>query len=168
MVELFRRPALPLWHPATLLGTWFGAGLLPATPGTWGSLVAAAMAWPLHVWAGPWALVAGGAAAFLVGWWCTDRYVGALGAKDPGEIVIDEVAAQWLVLALAAPDAVWTFAAGFVLFRVFDIAKPWPVSWADRRLGGGLGVMVDDVLAAVYAGAILIALRWGFGDAALS
>lgn len=162
------RPALPLWHPASLLGTWFGTGLLPWVPGTWGSLAAVVIAWPIHHWAGPLALIAAGGAAFAVGWWCSARYMRAGEIKDPGEIVIDEVAAQWLVLALAAPGELWTYLAGFVLFRAFDIAKPWPAGWVDRRIGGGIGVMLDDVFAAVYAGALLILLRWGAGHAAIS
>jgi phosphatidylglycerophosphatase A len=74
----------------------------------------------------------------------------ASATKDPSAIVIDEVAGQWLVLLGAAPNPL-SYVLAFVLFRVFDIWKPWPVSWADRRLAGGLGIMLDDLLAAVYA-----------------
>ena len=81
--------------------------------------------------------------------------------RDPGAIVIDEVAAQWLVL-LPAPLDPLSYAAAFVLFRIFDIWKPWPVRWADRRLSGGLGIMLDDLLAAVYAVLVfLVALTTG-------
>jgi len=69
---------------------------------------------------------------------------------DPGAIVIDEVAAQWLVL-LPVPLDPLSYAVAFLLFRLFDIWKPWPVGWLDRRVHGGLGIMLDDLLAAVYA-----------------
>lgn len=75
-------------------------------------------------------------------------------------MVIDEVAGQWLVLLAVEPDPVW-YGVGLALFRIADILKPWPVSWADRNVKGGLGVMLDDVLAAAYAGSALYFLsRW--------
>ncbi len=73
-------------------------------------------------------------------------------------MVIDEVAGQWLTLALAAPLDPLFYAAGFLLFRVFDILKPWPVNWADDQLKGGLGIMADDIIAAGYAAGVLVAL----------
>lgn len=85
--------------------------------------------------------------------------------EDPGAIVIDEVAAQWLVL-LPAPLDPLSYAVAFVLFRIFDIWKPWPVRSADRRIAGGFGIMLDDLLAAVYAIAVLsvlLALGGAFG-----
>ena len=81
---------------------------------------------------------------------------------DPGAVVWDEFVGQWIALApllWLRRGALW-ICAGFILFRVFDIAKPWPVSWADHRVGGGLGVMLDDVIAGAYAAlALLVALR---------
>ena len=75
-------------------------------------------------------------------------------------MVIDEVAGQWLVLVVVPPDLV-LYAAGFVLFRIADIVKPWPASWIDRTVKGGLGVMLDDTAAALYAGVALYAIsRW--------
>lgn len=76
---------------------------------------------------------------------------------DPGEIVIDEVAGQWLAL-LSAPLTPLAYALVFLLFRIFDICKPWPVRWADRQVPGGLGIMLDDLLAAVYAALALLVL----------
>lgn len=111
-------------------------------------------AW-LLVWAGgPWLLAAGIVVVSLIGWWAAELYAGRLGSNDPGEVVIDEVAGQWLVL-LAAPLDLWYYVAGFVLFRILDIAKPWPARWADRALHGGLGIMLDDILAAGYGFAAL-------------
>ena len=90
------------------------------------------------------------------------RLAHASGHKDPGFIVIDEVAAQLLVLVAAPLD--WrAYAASFVLFRVFDIAKPWPVRAIERRVEGGLGIMLDDVAAALYAVALLLIGEGVFG-----
>jgi phosphatidylglycerophosphatase A len=96
---------------------------------------------------------------FFLGWRASTVYVARTGTEDPGAIVIDEVAGQWLVLVVAPLD-VWYFLLGFVLFRLFDIVKPWPVSWADRRIKGGLGVMLDDMLAGVYGAAIVVVVAW--------
>jgi len=146
--------ALPFWHPAVIVATWFGAGKLPRAPGTWGSLAALPFAWGL-VWAGgPAALLAGVAVVFGAGIWASNRVVQASGAKDPGEIVIDEVAGQWLALAAAPLDPL-AYAIGFGLFRVFDIVKPWPACWIDRSMAGGAGIMLDDIIAGGYAGIAL-------------
>ncbi|PIW31259.1 MAG: phosphatidylglycerophosphatase A, partial [Rhodospirillales bacterium CG15_BIG_FIL_POST_REV_8_21_14_020_66_15] len=80
-------------------------------------------------------------------------------AKDPSFVVIDEVAGQWLALLPAGPDPV-LFAAGFLAFRLFDIWKPWPASWADRRVGGAWGVMLDDLIAGGYAAALVYGIGY--------
>lgn len=146
--------ALPPGHPATILATWFGAGKLPLAPGTWGSLAALPFAWGLAWLGGPGALLAGAAVVLGVGIWASNRVIQASGAKDPGEIVIDEVAGQWLALAAAPLDPL-AYAAGFALFRVFDIFKPWPAGWIDAKMGGGAGIMLDDIIAGAYAGVAL-------------
>ncbi len=148
---------LRLRHPAAVLATWFGAGLLPISPGSWGSLAALPFAWAIRSLWGMAGLAAAAAIVFVVGWWAAAVVAEASGVEDPGMIVIDEVAAQWLVL-LAAPLDPIAWGLGFVLFRIFDIWKPWPVRWADRHIHGGLGIMLDDVLAAVYAALALSAL----------
>lgn len=145
-------------HPASLAATWFGAGLLPWIPGTWGSAAALPFAWVLMTLGGPLALLAATVICFGFGWWASSVYVRLTGTEDPGEVVIDEVAGQWLVL-LAAPLDPLSYAIAFVLFRIFDIWKPWPVSWADRKIGGGLGIMLDDILAAGYGLGLLILLN---------
>lgn len=142
------------WRPAALLATWFGSGLLPWAPGSWGSLAALPFAWTLAAFLGPVGLALGAAALFPLGWWAADAVTRQNGTKDPGLIVVDEVVGQWLTLA-AAPLDLRAYAVGFVLFRLFDIAKPWPASWADRELPGAFGVMADDALAAAYAAGIL-------------
>lgn len=159
-----RRPNRPFNHltkPAVLLATWFASGLLPKAPGTWGSLAALPFAWGLHLTTGWIGLSVASVCLFVIGAWASMGYLRRFGGDDPGPVVIDEVTGQWLtlvpaaVLAPFAPDPV-VYAAAFVLFRLADILKPWPVSWADRKISGALGVMVDDVLAAVYSAAALI------------
>jgi len=152
---------LPFHHPAVLLATWFGAGLLPKIPGTWGSLAALPFAWYIGAAFGAIGLVLAATIVFAVGCWAAGTVTRAGGVRDPGFIVIDEVAAQWLVLAVAPTDPL-AYAVGFVLFRVADIVKPFPANWADRALHGGLGIMLDDVFAALYAGLVLLVLvRFG-------
>ncbi len=155
------RTALPLRHPACLLATWFGIGLLRPAPGTWGSLAALPLAWAIVYFGGPYALAAATAVVFALGCWAGGVYEKAGGGKDPGVVVIDEVAGQWLVLIAAPLDPVF-YLAGFLLFRLCDITKPWPAGWADRRVDGGLGIMLDDVLAALYGLAAIAAFRYWY------
>jgi phosphatidylglycerophosphatase A len=111
-------------------------GLLPWMPGTWGSLAALPFAWTIRSYGGAAGLSTAAAMLFLVGWWAATRVAAASSRPDPGFIVIDEVAAQWLVL-VAAPLDPRAYAAGFLLFRLFDITKPRPIEWIERRFGGG-------------------------------
>jgi len=141
-------------RPVALFVTWFGAGWLPGAPGTWGSLAALPFAWLILTYGGPGSLALAALALFGAGCWAADIAARETNTKDPRWIVIDEVVGQWLTL-LAAPFTLVGFAASFVLFRLFDIWKPWPIGWADRRLEGGFGIMIDDVLAAIYAAIIL-------------
>ena len=140
---------------ARLIATWFGVGALPFAPGTAGSLAALPFAWAILALAGLPALLLATFAAALLGVWASGRHAPVMGRDDPGGIVIDEVAGQWLTLAgaglLGMPFDLAGYAIAFACFRFFDIVKPWPVSWADRRLSGGLGIMADDLLAGVYA-----------------
>ena len=145
--------------PDSLLATWFGTGLLPWAPGTWGSLAALPFAALIEWRFGQEGLAVAAAMVFAVGCWAAARYERRSGRRDPGAIVIDEVAGQWLTLA-AVPASGWSYAAGFLLFRAADILKPWPARWAERRLPGGLAVMADDAVAAAYAGLAL----WGMGE----
>lgn len=146
---------LPFGHPALLLATWFGAGLLPWTPGTWGSLAALPCAWAIRLLWGDPGLAAAAVLVFALGCWAASVAAAASGRDDPGAIVIDEVAAQFLAL-LAAPADWRGYAAAFVLFRLFDIWKPFPIRRVERSVPGGLGIMLDDVLAAVYAMIVLL------------
>jgi len=151
--------SLPVWHPAFLISTWFGAGLLPVAPGTWGSAAALPFAWLIVALGGQWALLGASLAAFIIGIWAAEIYGRRSGLKDASPIVIDEVAGQWLTLVPAPLDPL-IYLAGFLLFRAADIVKPWPANWADRSLDGGLGVMLDDVFAGLYAAGALFAVTW--------
>ena len=144
-----------LRRPSVLLATWFGSGLLPKAPGTWGSLAALPFAWAIQSNGGQGALLVAAAVIFFIGWWAADRFARETGIKDPSVVVIDEVAGQWLALAFV-PMTAWSYLAGFALFRAADIFKPWPASLADRRLGGGFGIMLDDIIAGAYAGLALL------------
>jgi phosphatidylglycerophosphatase A len=126
-----------------------GSGLAPWAPGTVGSL-AALLPWLAlrELPALAYALLV--LAAFALGVWASARRVHGAAAEDPGWIVIDEWVGMWIALFLAPAGWIWVLG-GFALFRLFDILKPWPVSWADRELAGGLGVMTDDALAGLLA-----------------
>lgn len=139
------------FSPASVVATWFGVGLAPKAPGTWGSVAALPFAWAIQYEAGSAGLVLAAAIVFLIGWAASDRLVDESGVQDPQRIVVDEVVGQWLTLA-CGPLSIPAYLIGLALFRAADITKPFPASWADRKVGGGLGVMLDDVLAAIYAG----------------
>lgn len=152
---------------ATMIGTVFGVGYIRPAPGTWGSLVALPWAWLLHVLGGFPLLLLGIIAAFLKGWWATSMMTAGSDDHDPSEIVIDEVVGQWIAL-LPLSFAAWNndipihvmwpgWIAAFALFRLFDIWKPWIIGWADRR-GDALGVMLDDVIAGIFAAIGVIVL----------
>ncbi len=159
---MIERLGLPLRHPAALLATGCGIGLLPLAPGSWGSLAALPCAWAIGALAGPAGLLAAAVLAFALGTWASATLARASGRPDPQFIVIDEVAAQWLVLVAAPLD--WrAYLAAFVLFRVFDIWKPWPVRAIERRVAGGLGIMLDDIIAALYAILLLLPGEGVFG-----
>ena len=140
---------VPLTDIRHLLATGFGTGFAPVIPGTFGTLpgfLLYAILLPLPLWAYLLALVA----LFILGIYLCAYTAKALQTDDPSAVVWDEMVALPLVLAGFPLD--WKFLlAGFVLFRVFDMCKPWPISWFDRRIHGGLGIMLDDVIAAVFA-----------------
>ncbi len=146
---------LPFWHPGALIATGLGTGLLPWAPGSWGSLAALPCAYIIRDLGGVTALAVAAAIGFATGCWAAGRVARASGEHDPGFIVIDEVAAQWLTLLAVPLDWRW-FAAAFLLFRLFDITKPWPARTIERRVAGGLGIMLDDVVAALYAVLLLL------------
>ncbi len=138
----------PVWW---WLATWFGSGLSPVMSGTAGSLAALPFAYAIQIVFGNDTLFVAALVIFVMGCWASQQFVEQSGkGNDPGEIVVDEVAGMWLVLSML-PLTLQDYIIGFIAFRIFDIIKPWPVSWADRKVKGGVGVMFDDVLAAIYA-----------------
>lgn len=148
-----RLPAgLTLKDPATLVATWFGSGLVPFASGTWGTLAALPFAWAIWSLGGWMALAAATLAVSVAGVRAADALSRRTGIKDAGFIVVDEVAGMWLTL-LAAPYTPVAWAAAFVFFRIADILKPFPAGWADRNVDGGLGVMLDDLFAALWSAA---------------
>jgi len=153
------------------IATWFYSGLLRPAPGTWGTAASLPFAVVLHALGGFPALAIATLLVFCLGWWATAQETAGKEDHDPGEIVIDEVVGMWITLfplsgtlwflELEIPILPWPgLLGGFVLFRLFDILKPWPVSWADRK-STAFGVMFDDVLAGIYA-AIFTTIAAGF------
>lgn len=160
---MLRLTALPVslraTNPVAFIATWFGSGLIRPAPGTWGTLAAMPFAYGLFVLGGSTLLLIAAFVAFVAGIWASGEYARQSGKPDPSEVVIDEVAAIWLVLSIMPPSWIgWALA--FASFRFFDIVKPWPVSLADSKLKGGFGIMFDDVIAAIYAMLALILLNY--------
>jgi phosphatidylglycerophosphatase A len=146
-----------LGDPVHWFAFGFGAGLLPRAPGTWGSLITALLYW----WVAPVSLVwlLGVIAVLLIGGiWVCGESARRLGVHDHGGIVLDEVVGMLITVIVVPPEPIWILAA-FIAFRVADIWKPWPIRDLDHRLGGGLGIMLDDVLAAVYAAFSMLLLQ---------
>ncbi len=143
------RPEPDLSNPVHLLAFGLGSGCAPRAPGTVGTLVAVLLYLPLSRLDLAWYLLLL-ALAVLVGIWICDRTSRDLGVHDHGGIVWDEFAGFWLTM-VAAPSGWEWIVLGFVLFRLFDIWKPWPIGYLDRRVGGGLGIMLDDLAAGGFA-----------------
>lgn len=138
-------------RPACFLAYGFGAGLAPKAPGTFGTLVGLPIYFIIQDWSLS-AYLAFVLAAFMLGIWLCQRTVDWLKRDDPSEVVWDEIVGYLLTMTFAPPGWEWMLV-GFVLFRFFDILKPWPVSLADRKVHGGFGIMLDDVLAGLMAAA---------------
>ena len=137
-------------HPAHIVALGFGAGLAPLAPGTAGTLAAWPAGWALAAMVPPALALALVALLFAIGVWACQLTGERLGVPDHGSMVWDEMVAFLLVLVIVPPSLAWQ-AAAFVLFRLFDIAKPPPIRWFERRYRGGFGVMFDDIIAAGYA-----------------
>lgn len=142
-----------------LLAYGLGSGLAPRAPGTAGSLAALLLFFPLQALGNP-TYLAVVLLALIVGVVVSGQVARELELNDPGGIVIDEFVGLWIALFMLPGPWYWALG-GFGLFRLFDIAKPWPVGWLDRRLKGGLGIMMDDVAAGIYALAVLQAIAFG-------
>ena len=162
--ETYGRPSLRFVfsHPAHFIAFGFGVGLSPVAPGTFGTLLAL----PMYAWLAPrlgnqqfLLLLAG---MFIVGAWACEVSGKKLGVHDHNGMVWDEVTAFLAVLFFTPPTPLWQ-ASAFVLFRLFDIVKPMPIRYFDRNIRNGLGVMLDDLLAAFYALLCLAGWKFFFG-----
>ena len=147
-----------LTDPVNFLAFGFGTGLSPVAPGTAGSLLGVALAW-LTVDLGLYVQLSVAVAISLAGIWICGESARRIGVHDHGGIVWDEIAGMYVTL-LVAPPTIYGYALGFVLFRLFDVVKPWPIRDLDHRLGGGLGIMLDDLAAALYALVSLALYGW--------
>lgn len=142
-----------LRSPINLLAFGFGTGLVPVAPGTFGTLPALLLWVPLSQldWTAYLAVVT---AMAVAGVWICQRASDSIGVHDHGGIVWDEIVG-YLVTVFLIPFSVTAMVIGFLLFRFFDIVKPWPVSWIDKKVSGGLGIMLDDVIAGMLSCALL-------------
>ena len=152
-----RIPASALREPVHLLALGFGSGLAPIAPGTFGSLVGLALAL-LALQAGWWPALGAAVLASVAGVWICGESARRLGVHDHPAIVWDEVAGMMVVM-LAAPATWWGAVIAFALFRLFDVWKPWPIREVDHGMRGGAGIMLDDILAALWAVAVLLLIR---------
>lgn len=145
---------------AVTIATVGPVGHLPKMPGTWGSAAAVIAAPFVYLPFSPLTRALILAALLAVGTWAAHRAEKVLGAKDPGCIVVDEWVGQWLTFYPFSIMTTWQVLAGFVFFRILDMAKPWPIRFCDRRVPCGPGIMLDDVLAGIGAAAALAGARW--------
>ena len=148
----------PIKHPSTLLATWFGLGLIPKAPGTWGSLGAIPPAIIVFHFTGLIPFIASLILLTPIAFWATAKYEKATNTHDNKQIVIDEVIGQWIALlpVFCFAGLNWILIGiAFILFRLFDIIKPWPVSHFDKNVGGANGVMLDDIVAGIIAALII-------------
>ena len=141
-----------LKKPSHLFATWFGIGLLRPAPGTWGSF-AALLTWYFIEFLHPTAHVIL-PIFILFSWLVCSQATKDSDSKDHSAIVIDEVAGMLVTLSFVS-YGIMTYLCAFLLFRLFDIWKPWPISWIDQNIQGGLGILLDDLIAGFFAGGII-------------
>lgn len=141
-----------------LLACGFGSGLIPKAPGTWGTFAAMLLWWPLSFL--PWlvyCLIL--LVAIVAGVWLCDRTASDLQTHDHPAIVWDEFCGYWITMILAPHNLIWAIY-GFVLFRIFDIWKPFPIRQIDKHVHGGLGIMADDLIAGIFSALLLQLTSW--------
>lgn len=149
-----------LAHPTHFFALGFGSGLAPKAPGTFGTLAGLPLFWLISSYALHTQLLII-TALFLIGIYFCDKTGKDLGVADHGAIVWDEIVAMMLVLTIT-PLHWFAWLIAFALFRLFDIWKPYPICYADTKLKNGFGVMLDDLLAAIYASACLWLIAYGY------
>jgi len=146
-------------RPDYLLAFGFGAGLIPKAPGTMGTLVGMLIYLPAREM-GLFPYLFFVAACFVLGVYICERVSSDMGEQDPAGIVWDEMVGYWIVM-IAAPAAWYWIPVGFLLFRVADILKPWPICWLDKNIKGGVGIMLDDIAAGALAWVCLYLINTG-------
>lgn len=152
-----------VWHdPRYFIAFGFGSGLLPIAPGTWGTL-AAIPVYLIIAHCSWWIYLTLTFAAFILGVVVSQKVSADIGLHDYSGIVWDEFVGYWLTMFLAPVGIFWMLL-GFLLFRIFDIWKPNPIRWVDNKVQAGLGIMLDDVLAAIPAWIILQLCVWGLSS----
>ena len=150
-----------IWtNPVHFLAFGLGTGASPYAPGTVGTLLGIPLVYLLSHWP-LWVYLLVTAVLTVIGIWVCDKTSKDIGVHDHGGIVIDEVAG-YLVTMIAVPVNVWTLITAFFIFRFFDIIKPWPIGWLDKQVQGGVGIMVDDLLAGVYGLAVIWIGLWSY------
>ena len=140
-------------NPIHLLACGFGSGLAPRAPGTWGTVAALVIWWPLSYLSLS-VYIPVLVASIIPGFWICGKTAKDLQVHDHPAIVWDEFCGYWLTMLMAPQSLSWAVY-GFVLFRIFDIWKPWPIKWVDRQVSGGFGIMLDDLIAGLFAWGIL-------------
>ncbi|OGV31801.1 MAG: phosphatidylglycerophosphatase [Legionellales bacterium RIFCSPHIGHO2_12_FULL_35_11] len=146
--------------PVYFVAFGFGSGLITNAPGTWGTLAAIPLyLLLLNIPSSLYFLIT--VLLFMLGTVVSEKVTNDLGVEDYKGIVIDEIVGFLLVMFLV-PFSLSSLFLGFILFRIFDIWKPWPIGWLDTKIKGGLGIMVDDVVAAIYASVLLHLIIWAF------
>ncbi|MEM8833282.1 MAG: phosphatidylglycerophosphatase A [Pseudomonadota bacterium] len=146
-------------HPATWVATFGGTGLLRPAPGTWGTIAALPFGIFLLMGLGIPGLLLAVALFFPLGLWASKHFEGMVNEKDSSLIVVDEAVGIWIAMipALLTPLSIGL---AFLLFRFFDVIKPWPINYFDKHFKGPMGVMIDDVIAGIMAAFVLIGLRY--------
>ena len=164
---------MKLPRPSTVVATVFGIGYFAVAPGTLMSAIALPLAILIALFGGGgMGVLASSIIVLVIGILACADHVRETGRQDPPECVIDELAGQWLACSFALLTfgglipvqgiSLPAFLLAFIFFRLFDIWKPWPVSWADEKLDGGIGVMTDDIIAGLMAGVLVAAARYFF------
>ena len=143
-------------NPIHFLAFGFGSGAAPVAPGTFGTLAGMIIYWFLPTM-DSYAYAIGLVVAAVLGVWLCGKTSSDLGVHDHGGIVWDEFVGYWITMFMAPTGIQWALI-GFVLFRLFDIIKPWPIKWIDQKVHGGLGIMLDDVIAGILAALCLQAV----------
>ena len=150
MIESRSATPASVWrNPVHFAAFGFGSGAAPVAPGTFGTATAALLYVFLPVMS-PWVYATFVLMSFVAGIWLCGTTARDIGVEDHGGIVWDEFVGYWITMFMA-PAGWWWIVIGFLLFRLFDIVKPWPIRWLDRNVAGGFGVMIDDVLAGLMA-----------------